>query len=92
MADFQSNRFINYSLGHLQERGCETPKKHSIYMLCLSVCFLYPMNIKTAESIKPKICKGHLFTLPRRAPGKVFSFVFQKLLYFLRFKIHKKYY
>ena len=45
------------------EDWCKAPEKPSIYILCLSVCFLsfwdsvrlYPINVKTAEPIRPKI-------------------------------------
>jgi len=40
----------------------------SIYKLCLSVCRLYPINVKTAEPIKFKFCVG-----PHVTPGKVFQ-------------------
>ena len=38
-----------------------------INLACLFVC-LYPINVKTAEPIRPKFCGG-----PHVAPGKVYK-------------------
>ena len=52
----------------------------SIYKYSLSVC-LYPINVKTAEPIRPKFCVG-----PQLAPGKVYQ-----LSKFLKFAIKSFY-
>ena len=48
--------------------GAKRPKSIVyINLACLSVC-LYPINVKTAEPIRPKFCvRTHM------APGKVYS-------------------
>ena len=51
---------------------CKVFKIQSIYLslsVCLSVCLfvcLYPINVKTAEPIRPKFCVG-----PQVVPGKI---------------------
>ena len=49
------------------EDGREAPSKASLYinLACLSVC-LYPINVKTAEPIRPEFCVE-----PHVAPEKV---------------------
>ena len=45
--------------------------KSNLFILCLSVCsfvYLYPLNVKTAKSIRPKFCVG-----PHLTPGKVYG-------------------
>ena len=67
-----------------------------ISFACLPICqfvCLYPINVKTAELIRPKFCVG-----PQETPGKVYEWSkFQKFMfksfYFVKFwKCTKKYY
>ena len=61
-----------------------------INLACLSVCCLCPINVKTAEPIRPKFCME-----PHVAPRKVFGqsdftyvilkFVYLKLFRFVKF-------
>jgi len=67
-----------------------------IYRFSLSVCLfgclsvsLCPLNVKTAEPIRPKFCMG-----PHVAPGKVygpsdFKYVILKYIYFKLFNLVK---
>ena len=63
-----------------------------IYFPCLGVCW-YPINVKTAEPIGPKVFAG-----PRVKPGKVYGwskfqkFVSDKIQYLKILKIHNIFY
>jgi len=76
---FNSNIMAWQKYYWFEKLHSEMPMPLSIYILCLSaflfVCFLYPINVQTADMIGPKFCVVHHIT-----PGKVYEWLkFQKL-------------